>query len=87
MEAAAGEERRNNLTPILPSLDLFTSVASDIMQKAILLQEDKPVDASIDIPIGLLTMANIAVTRAVLAQMIDFGLLKISGFTMEGASE
>ena len=87
MEAAAAEERRNNLLPILPSLDMFTVVASEIMQKAILLQEEKSVDDSSVIPIDLLTMANIAVTRAVLAQLVDFCLLKITGFTVEGVSE
>jgi hypothetical protein len=87
MEEAAGQLRRNNLVPILPSLDLFTTVASSIMQAAILLQEDKSVDDASLIPISTLTLANIAVTRSVIAQLIDFGILKVSGFTVEGVSE
>ena len=87
MELAAGQERRNNLAPILSSIDLFTTVASDLMQRAILLQEDKSPDDVSLIPIGTLTLANIAVTRSVIAQLLDFGILKISGYTVEGAPE
>ena len=87
LEFAAGQERRNNLRPILPSLDLFTRVASGLIQAAILLQEDKAVDDESFIAVGSLTMANIAVTRSVIAQMLDLGILKISGFTVEGTTE
>lgn len=87
MERAAGDERRGNLRAILPSLDLFTAVASDLMQKAILLSQGKSVDDTLMVPIDTLALANLAVTRAVIVQMIDLGILKINGYTVEGTLE
>ena len=87
MERDAGAERRSNLRGILPSVDLFTAVASDLMQKAILIQSGKSVDDEFMVPIGSLALANLAVTRAVLVQMLDLGILKIRGVTVEGTLE
>ena len=84
MEKAAGDERRGNLRTILPSIDLFTAVASDLMQKAILLHEGKPIDAAYMVPLGTMALTNLAVTRAVIVQMLDLGILKINGYTVEG---
>jgi len=84
MEKAAGDERRGNLRTILPSIDLFTAVASDLMQKAILLHDGKPIDAAYAVPLGTLALTNLAVTRAVIGQMLDLGILKIGGITVEG---
>ena len=87
MEKAAGEERRSNLRTILPSIDLFTAVASDLIQRAILLQGGKSVDDQYAIPLSTLAWANLAATRAVFAQMLDLGIIKISGLTVEGTLE
>lgn len=88
MEVIAGQERRNALAPISHSIDVFTQVASDLMIKAILLRQEKSIeDTSSLIPIDALMLANMAVTRSVIAQLLDFGILKISGYSVEGTFE
>ena len=87
MEAAAGAERRSNLRAVLPSVDLFTAVASDLMQKAILIQAGKSLDDEFMVPLGTLALTNLAVTRSVIVQMLDLGILNIRGATVEGTLE
>ena len=88
MEVIAAQERRNALAPISNSIDVFTAVASDLMIKAILLRQEKSIDdTSSTIPVDALMLANMAVTRSVIAQLLDFGILTISGYSVEGTFE
>lgn len=87
MEKAAGDERRGNLRTILPSVDLFAAVASDLMRKAILISQGRSVDDPLMVPIETLALTNLAVTRAVIVQMLDLGILRTNGYTVEGTME
>lgn len=79
MEKAAGQARRNHMKPLTPTIDLFTGIATDLVKKSILLNTGREVDGDGHIPIGLLSMVNLAVTRAVFAQLLDLGVITISG--------
>jgi len=84
MEKAAGEERRGNARTLLPSIDLFTALASDLVQQTIMLHGGWSADDACMVPLGSMTSANLAVTRSVIVQMLDLGILKTGRGVVEG---
>jgi hypothetical protein len=87
MEKSAGDIRRLAIQQIAPSIDLFTGVATDLMQRAILLHRGQADLEDIPIPLSSLPLATLAVTRAVIVQLLDFGILNIKSYTVEAGLE
>ena len=75
------------MKPLTPTIDLFTGIATDLVKQSILLNTGREVGGDGHFPLGLLDMLNLAVTRAVFAQLLDLGVIKISGHVTERGYE
>jgi hypothetical protein len=87
MEKAAGDLRRAEMHKIMPSIQLFTGLATDLMQKAILLHGGHSTEEDIPIPLSSLPLSSLAVTMAVFVQLLDLGIIKINSSVVEGMAE
>jgi hypothetical protein len=87
MEKAAGDIRRAAIQRIAPSIDLFTGVATNLLQRSILLHRGQTDLEDIPIPLSSLPLSTLAVTRAVIVQLLDLGIINIKSHTVEGELE
>lgn len=79
LEAEDAERRRQALIPLIPAVDMLSGLATNITTKAILVQSDATSDTDFRIRIDALPPIVLAGVRAVLAQLIDLGLVEVKG--------